>query len=161
MPTMKHKRTMANHSFQQLEGSAEFLNIVLNNITSCVLLLDEHMRIQAFNDALTTIFSNKADEDLLYMHCGEAIGCAYQIDEAKECGKTSQCCSCELRVAAMQSYMNEEVIYKSKIKRPFYTKDYQLVEKTLQFSTRLFKYKRDKYIILIVEDITPLTINTY
>ncbi|WP_321997841.1 hypothetical protein [Draconibacterium orientale] len=103
---MQSKKTMANHSFDMLAESGEFMNLVLHNITSCVLLLDKDMRLQAFNNALKTIFSNKTDEDLLYMLCGEAIGCAYQIEEAKDCGKTSKCCTCELRLAAFDSYLN-------------------------------------------------------
>jgi len=39
------------------------------------------MELQAFNEPMMSIFSNKSDEDLLYRKCGEAIGCTYQIEE--------------------------------------------------------------------------------
>ncbi|WP_319511656.1 hypothetical protein [uncultured Draconibacterium sp.] len=151
---MNSKKTMANHSFDMLAESGEFLNLVLNNITSCVLLLDKDMKLQAFNDALKSIFSNKADEDLKYMLCGEAIGCAYQIEEAKDCGKTSKCCTCELRLAAFDSYLNNTVIYKKHIRRPFFNENGERIMKDLQFSTRHFYFKNEKYIILIIDDIT-------
>lgn len=149
-------KTNANTSFDMLAGSSEFLNIILNNINTCVLMLDEKMRLHAFNDALKTIFTNKQDEDLLYMRCGEAIGCAHQVEEAVECGKTSQCFNCELRLSAFDSYLNNITIYKKQITRPFFTKDLKKVNKDLQFSTRLFTFKREKYIILIIEDVTHL-----
>ena len=38
---MQAKKTMANHSFDMLAGSGEFMNLLLDNITSCVLLLDK------------------------------------------------------------------------------------------------------------------------
>ncbi len=153
---MNPKISMSNHSFDLLAGSSEFLNAIINNISSCVLLLDKHMSLIAYNDPLKTIFSNKKDEDLLYQRCGEAIGCAYQIEEGVECGKTTKCRSCELRVAALDSYVNNEVIFKKRIQKPFLSYDGQKVNKDLQFSTRLFSFDDEKYIIMIVDDITSL-----
>jgi hypothetical protein len=118
------------------------------------LLLDKQVRLVAFNDALKTFFSNKKDEDLLYKKCGEAIGCAYQIEEQKECGETSKCCYCELRIAALNSYKDNEIIYKNHISKPFFDYNNQKVDKHLQFSTRIFQYINEKYIIMIIEDIT-------
>ncbi|MCT4646646.1 MAG: hypothetical protein N4A74_16780, partial [Carboxylicivirga sp.] len=95
---MNSKISMANESFCFLSQSSEFLNLVLNNIKSCVLLLDKDVRLTAYNNSMKTIFSNRKGEDLHYVRCGEAIGCAYQVSEEKDCGLTSKCCDCELRV---------------------------------------------------------------
>ena len=151
---MKSDLALTNVSFSFLRNSSDFLTIILNNINSCVLLLDKDVRLQAFNDSLKTIFSNKKDEDLLYKRCGEAIGCAYQIEEQKDCGETSKCCDCELRIAALTSYMNNETIYKDHISKPFMNSNNQKVDKHLQFSTRIFHFENEKYIIMIIEDIT-------
>jgi hypothetical protein len=145
---------MTNESFSFLSSSSDFLNIVLNNVNSCVLLLDKEVRLRAFNNSLRTIFSNKKNEDLLYIKCGEAIGCAYQVEEKKDCGKTSKCCDCELRISALNSYLNNEIIYKEHITKPFFDHNNKKVDKHLQFSTRLFMFKKEKYIVMIVEDIT-------
>lgn len=149
---MKQDKAFTNESFSFLSQSSEFLNLIWGNINSCILLLDKDVRLRAFNDALRTIFSNKKDEDLLYVHCGEAIGCAYQIEEQKECGSTSRCNSCELRIAALNSYMDDVAIYKDHIVKPFFTHENKKVDKHLQFSTRLFHFQKDKYIIMIIED---------
>lgn len=119
-------------------------------------MLDKDLKLRAFNNALKTVFSNRKDEDLLYVRCGEAIGCAYQIEEQKDCGKTSKCDNCEIRIAGLTSYVNNEVIYKDKITRPFFNYENQKIDKHLQFSTRLFRFKREKYVLLIIEDITNL-----
>jgi sigma-B regulation protein RsbU (phosphoserine phosphatase) len=153
---MAFQKTAANTSFDSLAGSTEFLNIVLNNINSCILMLDSRMRLQAFNNVFRTIFTNKENEDLMYRNCGEAIGCAHQINEAKECGETTHCNNCELRLAAFDSYLNNKTIYKEKITRPFMNKNFEKENKDLQFSTRLFVYKGEKYIIMIIEDITNI-----
>ena len=151
---MDPNMTMANESFDFLSHSSDFLNIVLNNIQSCVLLLDKNVELRAYNNSLKTIFSNRKDEDLLYVRCGEALGCAYQIEEQLECGKTSHCKSCELRVSALMSYINNEAIYKDHIVKPFLTFENKRVDKHLQFSTRLFYFGKEKYIILLIDDIT-------
>jgi hypothetical protein len=146
--------TSANQSFNFLRNSGNFLSLILNNINSCVLLLDKDVRLRAFNDSLKTIFSNKKDEHLLYMRCGEAIGCAYQINEQKDCGETSQCCNCDIRIAALTSYMNNVPVYKERVIRPFMNYNNEIEDKTLQFSTRLFEFEQEKYIVMIIEDIT-------
>ena len=151
---MKPELSMTNQSFSFLGNSSEFLNLVINNINSCVLLLDKDMRLHAFNDAMKTIFSNRKDEDLQYVRCGEAIGCAHQIEEQANCGETSQCSDCELRVAALNSYLNNEVIFKEHIVKPFFTYENKKVNKHLQFSTRLFHHNKERHIIMIIEDLT-------
>jgi sigma-B regulation protein RsbU (phosphoserine phosphatase) len=153
---MNHEIANTNVSFEFLKNSREFLNLILNNINSCILLLDKEMKLHAFNDSMKTIFSNHKDEHLLYRRCGEALGCAYQIEEVKDCGKTSRCQECEIRIAAMESYLNNKVIYKEHIEKPFFNLADEKVNKHLQFSTRLFKFQGEKYIIMIVEDITKL-----
>ena len=150
---MKQDMAFTNESFSFLSRSSDFLNLILNNINSCVLLLDKDLRLKAYNDALKTIFSSRKDENLLYVRCGEAIGCAYHVVEKKDCGSTSKCSDCELRIAALTSYMKNKVIYKDHIVRPFFTHDNQKVDKHLQFSTRLFHFDQEKYVILVIEDI--------
>lgn len=151
---MKSDISLTNTSFSYLSNSSDFLNIILSNISSCVLLLNNRMELQAYNDALKTIFSNREDEDLLYVRCGEAIGCAYSIEEETECGTTSKCDSCELRVSALESYVCGKNIYKDHIFRPFFDRNNNKVDKHLQFSTRLFQFEKEKYIIMIIDDIS-------
>lgn len=146
--------SLTNERFNFLHYNSDFLNLVLNNINSCILLLDKDLNLHDFNDALNNIFSNKKDENLQYRKCGEAIGCAYQIEEQKECGKTSHCNTCDLKIAVLTSYMNDEVIYKEHVIKPFLNYENEKEDKHLQFSTRMFVHNREKYVIMIVEDIT-------
>ena len=143
-----------NISFDFLKNSSDFLSLTLNNINSCVLLLDQHMRIHAFNDAVNTIFPLNSKEEIKMIRCGEAIGCAHQVEEMKECGQTSQCHTCDLRLSTLESYIYHKTIYKEHIVRPFFTEQGKKVNKHLQFSTRFFQFQYEKYIILIIEDIT-------
>lgn len=153
---METNLTHTNERFSVLSESSEFLNLILNNISSCIMLLDKDLRLRAYNDPMLNIFSNKKNENLIYQKCGNAIGCAYQIEEKQNCGDTSMCKTCELRISVLQSYANNKAIFKERIDKPFFNFDGQKINKHLQFSTRLFPYQKEKYIILIIEDITEL-----
>lgn len=154
---MKNKDLAStNISFNLLHSSTDFLNIILNNVSCCVLLLNKDMQLQAFNDALKTMFINKADENLLYVRCGEAIGCAYTIEEQKKCGSTSNCMHCELRINALESYVEKKAIYRKQMSREFYKVSGAKDLKHLQFSVFPFYFQNDYYIIVLVEDITEL-----
>lgn len=146
--------TITNNSFDFLKGSNAFLNLLLNNINSCILMLNKDTRLMAFNDNLKTIFSNKKDENLIYRRCGEAIGCAYQIEQQKECGSTSMCDDCELRSALLQTYNTNENIYRENIIRPFFDTNNTKIMKHLQFSTHQFLYHKDKYVIMLIGDVS-------
>lgn len=148
---MKNDIAISNESFSFLKQSDSFLNLVLNNINSCVLLLDKDLKLQAFNDPLKNIFTKNKDEDLLYVRCGDAIGCANQVDEQKQCGTTSQCNFCELRISAMSSYINGEEIFHNGIEREFFNYQGQRETKKIDFSTRLFNFLDEKYILMIID----------
>ncbi len=145
--------SLTNVSFSFLKGSPDFLQAVLDNINSCVLLLNNKMELVAFNNALTTLFPNSRNKDVRYVRCGEALGCAFQVEEATECGKTSKCCDCELRTDALLSYVNNTVINFKKLERPFYNDKHQKINKKIQYSSRLFPFENDKYIILLIESL--------
>lgn len=145
-----------NTSFNYLRSSPDFLNKVLNGISSCVLLLDQEMRLQAFNDALGTIFSNSPSEHLLYKKCGNAIGCAAAVENEAECGSMEQCGHCQLRKAAIMTYSRGVEYYKNRIQRDFFTIHGERVPKFLQFSTRKISFNGDNYVMMIIDDLTEL-----
>ncbi len=146
----------SNVTFDFLQGSKDFLNIILNKVSCAILLLNQDMELHAFNDPLKTMFINKPNEDLLYVKCGEAIGCAFTVEEMKECSTTSKCKECDLRVSTLESYVSKEPIYRKKMSRDFYKTDGSKELKHLQFSVLPFYFEKNYYIILIVEDITRL-----
>lgn len=148
--------TSENTTFEYLRRSPDFLRAVLENISSCVLLLDADMRVRAFNDALRTIFSNRPNEHLLYRRCGEALGCAHHVDEGLPCGSTSRCGSCPLRRSAISTYTHNIPVYRRAFSRRFYTVDGEKQLKHLRFSTRAIPFDDGKYVFLTVDDITQL-----
>jgi sigma-B regulation protein RsbU (phosphoserine phosphatase) len=146
----------SNERFSDLAKCNHFLESILNNITSCVLLLDKDMKLRAFNQPLKAMFDRKENENLLFVHCGEAIGCAYQVEEQTDCGFTQQCNTCELRIAALTTFATGKTVSKQRITRPFFNKEGIKIDKHLQFSTKLFKYKGQRHLLMIIDDVTDL-----
>ena len=86
-------------SFQDLNSlkeSRDFLNILINNINSAVLISNDQFKIEGFNDALKKML-HKDKDDIENNRCGNILGCSFAVDEKKACGETSQCHSCMLR----------------------------------------------------------------
>ncbi len=142
---------LTNVSFNFLKGSHKFLELILDNINSAVLLLNNKMELISFNNALITMFPKNKDKNLTLVRCGEAIGCAYQVEEQKDCGKTSNCRKCELRISAISTYLNNTTTFRKRITRPFYLENNQKVFMNLQYTTKYFAYDNDKYIVMLIE----------
>lgn len=144
-----------NISFQLLFNSVVFLNKLLNSLTSCILFLNDKLELQAYNDSFETIFPYSKDKEKLYIKCGDIIGCAYNVDEEKECGTTSYCDYCLLREAALKTYISQETVFKQRFTRPFYTTKNKSEIKNLIFTTKIFDFNSEKYIMMIIDENTP------
>lgn len=148
--------TSENTPIKVLRSNPDFLNGILENISSCVLLLNKELKLTAYNNSIKTIFSNKPEEELLYRRCGEAIGCAATVDEMKDCSTTSKCCHCDLRRCGLKTYASGEAVYKQRISKEFYRQSGNKELRHLQFSTRKVSIDTDSYVMVVVEDITSL-----
>ena len=153
---MNRNISMTNVSFNYLSQSADFLNLIIHNISSCVLLLNKDMMLQAYNEPLKSMFADKSEEKIIYQKCGDVLGCAYAVEEAKECGTTSHCKFCSLRLSALETYNDGIVVTNQLVEREFYTTNMTKKLKFLQFSTRIFNFNLERYILLIINDVSPL-----
>jgi sigma-B regulation protein RsbU (phosphoserine phosphatase) len=136
----------------ELKESNDFLNTLLDHITSAVFIADKNMRIHSVNNALQTLFYAKEDR-ILGQLLGNAVGCGFAVLEGAVCGTTSHCDQCLLRHSLFRSFTEKVPTYNEKIKREFYI-DNKPILKYLQFSTRYIKYHGEEMVMIIVDDIT-------
>lgn len=148
------KYTSAQTLFDDVLSSRSFIDIVLNQSTNCFLLLNQEMKLQAFNSSLRTLFYNKHGDDYLLKRCGEVIGCAFSIDEDSDCGSTDYCNSCTLRATAVLSYANGQSVVNQCLSREFYVSEDKKELKYLNFSTHPFTHNGDYYTMMVIEDNT-------
>ncbi|MCX7765568.1 MAG: ATP-binding protein [Candidatus Sumerlaeia bacterium] len=137
-----------------LKQSNVFLNVLLENITSAIFIVDKDIRIHSFNDSFRVLFS-KPEEKLIGTLCGNAIGCKFVVEEGKDCGNTSNCDKCELRCALLKSFTERVPVYKEKLKREFYINE-QPITKYFVFSTRYITYNNEEMTLVIVDDVTEI-----
>jgi len=135
-----------------LKQSNEFLNILLDSITSAVFVVDADVRLQSFNDSFKSLF-RKDEAQLLGALCGNAMGCAFAVTEGKNCGETSNCDICQLRQAMLGTFSTKVPAYKEKLSRVFFI-DGKPVKKHFIFSTRNLSFEDSEMAVVIVDDVT-------
>ena len=139
---------------QNLKESNEFLNLLLDNINSAVLIADENLQIYRFNDSFLNLFDN-ATESMLDTSFGEAVGCVNAILENKTCGATSKCSQCVLRSSLIHNLVDRAPVDNQPLNRVFYIKG-QPVEKHFQFSTRPITFQERNMFLIIIYDVTDI-----
>jgi len=141
-------------NISNLKESNEFLNILFNNITSAVFLVDPDFIVRNFNDSFKHLF-HKSDETIIGKLCGEVIGCSFQEDEQKSCGSTSYCKQCILRKSLLESFDEKIHAYKQLLERDFYIQG-ERIPKIFQYTTKKIIYNTINMVMIIVDDVTEL-----
>lgn len=137
-----------------LKQSLEFLNIVIDTIPTSILIVDKNFRIQSFNNSLSLLFQ-KSDEKLLNQLCGNAIGCAYEVEANLDCGCTQYCGTCSLRNAITRAFNQNEIIDNEILKRNFYINNENIL-KYFRFSVKPILVKDESFVIIFLDDVTEL-----
>ena len=139
---------------ENLKESNEFLNLLLDNINSAVLIADENLRIHQFNNSFLDLF-DKATESAIDESFGETVGCVNAIIENKSCGATSQCANCILRKSLIRNLIDRAPVDNQPLNRIFYING-QPVEKHFRFCTRPITFQGRKMFLIIIHDVTDI-----
>jgi len=145
------------NSFQDLNSlkeSRDFLNILINNINSAILISDDQFRIEGFNDTLKKMLQ-KDNADIKNKLCGNLLGCSFAVEENKPCGETSNCHSCMLRLKIKISLSLQLSTIRNVLKRDFYINGNK-EEKYIEFTIKPLTYNDKIYSLVILDDITTL-----
>jgi phosphoserine phosphatase RsbU/P len=139
---------------KDLKESNEFLNLLLDNINSAVLIADEHFQIFQVNNFFLELFDS-ASETVVDKRFGAVSGCVHAITENMHCGETSACKHCVLRQSIIQTLLEKVPADRVPLNRVFYINN-RPVEKFMQFSTRFIKFYGQKMILVLIYDITDI-----
>jgi len=137
-----------------LKESNEFLNLVLENINSAILIADEKMRIHQFNTSFLSLFDRAADQ-MIESSFGQIAGCVNAVKENKACGETSSCRFCILRKSLLETLLEDCPINRKPLERIFYIKG-QPVLKNLEVTSRLIQFHGQKMTLVIIYDVSEL-----
>ena len=138
----------------ELKESTEFLNLLLSNINSAVLIVDENMEIHQFNDFFVELFDKSLDT-FVEKSFGPATGCINAVLESLPCGETSHCKSCVLRHSLIKTMVEKVPVDNKTLDRIFYV-DGEEKEKHLEFSTRPVYYQDKRLVLIVIHDISDI-----
>ena len=79
-----------------------------------------------------------------------------RLRKKKNVGKLQNVKTCQLRKDGIRAYSDKKTIYNQRLDREFYTTDSKKELKHLRYNVRYFPFKKDNYIIVIVQDISEL-----
>ncbi len=142
---------------KELKDSNEFLNILLKNMDSAVIIADINFKIHQFNDSFLTIF-NRSDLNLVDVTFGPASGCINAVKENKPCGETSACKNCIINQTLHNTVLNLEPNEKKFLERIFYI-DGKPVKKYLEFTSRPITFRKQTMILVFIYDITKIELS--
>jgi sigma-B regulation protein RsbU (phosphoserine phosphatase) len=141
-------------ALDNLKESNEFLNLILENINSAILIADENMRIHQFNKSFLSLFDHAADR-VIESSFGQISGCVNAVKENKACGGTSQCQFCVLRKTLLQTLVKDYPVDRKAMERIFYIKGIPVL-KNLEVTSRLIQYHGQKMILVIIYDVSEI-----
>lgn len=137
-----------------LKESKEFLNLLLDNIDSAILILDENLQIHEFNKSFLSLFDRPTDR-VFGTSFGTASGCINAFREGKSCGETTQCKFCVLKNTLRQTIVDSMPVHRKRIDRVFFI-DGHPISKHLEFSSRPITFKKRHMVLIIIHDITEI-----
>ena len=145
---------MIKTELKDLKESNEFLNLLLDNINSAILIADENLQIHHFNNSFLNLFDHAAN-GISGKGFGEVTGCVNAVIENKPCGETSHCAHCLLRKSLVRTLVENAPIDRQHLERTFYLNG-KPVQKHLEFSTRRISFQGRNMFLVIIYDITAI-----
>ena len=107
---------MPELKIDNLKESNGFLNAIFDSINSAVFVVDEDVKVMKVNDSFEKLFESE-DQNYKGKLCGNAIGCAYTVDENTSCGNTSYCSKCSLRASIVKALTDKSPTIKNNMSR--------------------------------------------
>ncbi|MEW6672802.1 MAG: PP2C family protein-serine/threonine phosphatase [Thermodesulfobacteriota bacterium] len=141
-------------SLKDLRESNAFLNLLLDNINSAVLIADENLQIYQFNSFFLKLF-DPSDLRVAEKSFGAITGCINSVNENRPCGKSSRCAACILRQSIVKTMTQKVPVDNVRLERIFYINGVP-TEKYLEFSTRHIDFQGRRMTLVIIYDITDI-----
>jgi signal transduction histidine kinase len=143
-----------NGHLHELRESSDFLNVLLENISSAIFIVDPDLSVHNYNYAFAELF-RKTEDRILGQLTGNAVGCQYTDSGRTDCGTSQNCQTCELRNSLLNSLLQNLPVNKGILNRAFLI-DGKMVDKCLSYSSKLIWVQEKKRVLVIVDDITEL-----
>lgn len=137
-------------NWYDIEDALQFLDSILDNITSGIFLIDDKDHIQACNETFLRMLGKEpheaVDEKLRnILRCPKG-------EQGKKCEGNNSCSNCTLLKAVRETFTTKANLNNRMVKLRPNDQD----EKYIKFSTRLIHYQHEDLVLVIMDDVTEL-----
>jgi len=141
-------------NIKDLSESSDFLNILIDNISSTIFIVAADLKVKNSNKAFGDLFQ-RGEDQILGKLCGNALGCMYTEGGTKQCGTTEHCAGCDLRISLLSNFIDQVPMNKGILDRQF-TISGKLEKKYLTYTTKLICFDQTEMGLIIIDDNTEL-----
>jgi len=139
---------------KELEDYNRFLNLLLDNINSAVLLADKHLNIYRANRSFLSQFGDP-EKTIAGGPFGKATGCIHSVEERVACGETSWCEDCAIRGAVSRTLFRKEATDRLRVQKAFHIQGHTRM-KIFEITTRPLTFQGRPMALAIFYDITDI-----
>ena len=129
------------------------LTSVFNAIPSLIFIVDEDVRVQEFNTAVSR-FIDRDRDFVLQRRGGDVLNCLHANESEKGCGHGRFCEGCIIRNSVTEAYRGHGVVRRRAnieiIRNGVQTKIYALI------TVSKFIFNQEQFALLLIEDITEI-----
>ena len=132
---------------------AEMLRSVFDAIPSMIFIVDDDVRIQAYNAAAAEFFLKKG-EAVLKRRGGDLLQCLHAKDVPQGCGRAPFCSSCVVRNSVTEAGRGNRVVRRRA--RLEIIRGEDKLEMYALITASPFQFKERPLVLLVVEDISEI-----
>jgi PAS domain-containing protein len=132
----------------------DFVGAVLNAMPLPVFVVDDDVKIMAFNQAASHLLG-KEPKMIFRRRAGEILSCVHSRDVAEGCGRAPFCKDCMVRDAVTTSFREHKLV-RQKASMELIEEGNVNKEIFLLVSTAPIEYRRNEFVLLILQDVSEL-----
>jgi PAS domain-containing protein len=142
--------TPSRQGFNALGISEIDLATILAKTPLFIMVVDQERRVHKVSDAVLD-FTGLREEEILGLRGGEALRCAYHLDDPMGCGFGTECKNCKVRNTVIDTLTTGNDHKKVEATLSFLNDEVE--QRALLISTTVLDHP-DKRVIVFIEDIT-------
>lgn len=135
-------------------NSDVMLRSLLENVSSCVFLLNDQIQVKQVNPSFESVFDTTMESIHDYL-CGNAIGCSNAVEEGVLCGRSSRCGDCELRAAFLEALTDGTATLKKDISMDIHSQG-KRCQRYFRFSVIPMDTDRGRSLVVVMDDLTDM-----
>lgn len=131
---------------------------IFDFLPSSLVIIDRNFKLHYANETFRSVFF-VSEEEVASFNFGNVLGCAYSVEDKKECLISPLCEFCELKKDIISAFDEHIDTYKKFFSRWFYIQD-EKKQKHFQYTIKYIENSEEQLVLLILLDLTELFVKS-